>query len=163
MQAGQRMKASGRPYSTAIAAACLIAMLAFTAAAIAQSRPSTMAPRGALARVAQEVIDAYREKDAARILSLLAPRLQAIYGQAAVEERLLHCRGLLHAVEGIKGPFSGSRHHGFFEIAAEPGPMAMLLEIDPEARILHLVVTDDFDRAEQPCRLTYLDGQDAKR
>jgi hypothetical protein len=122
-----------------------------------------MAPRGALARVAQEAVDAYRDKNAARLLGLLAPRLQAIYGEATVEERLLHCRGLLHVVEGIKGPFGGGRHYGFFDVEAEPFPMAMLMEIDPESRIIHLVITDDFDRPQQPCRLTYLDIRGEKR
>ncbi len=51
----------------------------------------------------------------------------------------------------------GARHFGFFAVYAETKPFEMILEIDDDEKIIHVVITDDVAAEEQQCRISYLD------
>ncbi len=107
----------------------------------------------ALTDLSQAVMRAYNADDAPALHGLLAPALQARVSLEALRETLVLCRVLTRDWLRLSLPSWGARHYGFFGIYAEGGAFEMVLEIDEAARIRHLLVTDDLNAGEQPCRL----------
>ncbi len=70
---------------------------------------------------------------------------------------LIKCRVLTHEIWRVSLPKWGSRNHGFFGLYTETGILQLMLEIDEDRRIKHLVITDDMDAAHQQCRISHLE------
>jgi hypothetical protein len=96
---------------------------------------------------------AYNREDAAALRALLAPALQARYTTDATRTALTLCRVLTGDIFRLSTPTWGARNYGFFAVYAETTAFEMILEIDPNAKIVHWVITDDVTANEQQCRM----------
>ena len=107
--------------------------------------------------VSQEFVRAYNAEDTEALHSLLAFSLQAKYPVEALRTSLTLCRVLTSEIFRISTPVWGARNFGFFAVHAETKPFEMILEIDDNEKIIHLVITDNLAAKEQQCQISYLD------
>jgi hypothetical protein len=107
--------------------------------------------------VSQEFVRAYNAEDAEALHLLLAPSLQAKYPVEALRTSLTLCRVLTSEIFRISTPVWGARHFGFFAVYAETKLFEMILEIDDNEKIIHLVITDNLAAKDQQCQISYLD------
>jgi len=133
-------------------------VLALAAALVAGTGPAARAesPLGphALTNLSDALMRAYNDDDAAAMHGLLAPPLRARYTPEAVRTALTRCRVLTGDIFRLSTPSWGARNYGFFAVYAETAVFEMILEIGPDGRILHWVITDDVTADEQQCRLS---------
>lgn len=107
--------------------------------------------------VSQALVQAYNAEDAAGLHRLLAPALQAKYSVEALRTALVLCRVLTSEIFRISTPVWGARHFGYFAVYAETKPFEMILEIDDDEKLIHLVITDDVTATDQQCQISRLD------
>ncbi len=110
-----------------------------------------------MTNVSQAFVRAYNAEDADALHRLLAPSLQGRYPLEALRTAVTLCRVLTSEIFRISTPVWGARHFGFFAVYAETKPFEMILEIDDDEKIIHVVITDDVAAEEQQCRISYLD------
>lgn len=142
-------------------AALSIAGAALLAASGAAGEPFGFFKRPGLAA---ELTRIYNERDVAALQALLAPDLRDLYPPARLAEVLALCRALTHDIQRLGPPTFPSmnaRHYGFLAAEAETGMFDLVIEIDPDSRIVHLVLSDDLASPVQQCRIgrTAPDGQ----
>jgi hypothetical protein len=107
----------------------------------------------ALTNVSQALMRAYNDDDVAALHGMLAPDLAARYPLDALAGVLTRCRVLTRDIFRLSTPTGGGRTYGFLAVYAETGLFEMGLEIDPDERIRHWVITDDATAPDQPCRV----------
>ncbi|KAA2237412.1 hypothetical protein [Salinarimonas soli] len=108
----------------------------------------------ALTDFAARLVEVYNAGNVSGLHAVLAPALQASYPPEKLREALTRCRVLTRDILRLSTPSWGARTYGFFAAYAEPGVFEMILEIDPQARIVYLLITDDIDAKAQQCRLS---------
>lgn len=131
--------------------------LALLAGSSAQPSASAVGPH-AVTDVSLEFVRAYNAEDPEALHRLLAPALQAKYPVQDLRWALTLCRVLTSEIFRISTPVWGARRFGFFAVYAETGPFEMILEIDDDERIIHLVITDDLAAQDQQCQISHAGG-----
>lgn len=107
----------------------------------------------AVTDLSRRLVQIYNDGDAAALHGLLAPALKAKYTPQDLAAVLGRCRALTGRVGRLSLPSYGQRHYGFFAVYAEAAVFEMILEIDPEERLFHWVVTDDVTAKDQICQI----------
>ncbi len=134
----------------ASSAAALLLGAALAGPALAEVGPH------ALINVSERLLRIYNREDAPALHGLLAPPLQARYPVEALRTTLTHCRVLTHDIFRFSIPSWGARRFGFFAAYTETSVFEMILEIDDNEKIIHLVITDNLAAKEQQCQISYL-------
>ena len=104
--------------------------------------------------VAERMARLYNERDAGALHAMLAPDLRALYPPERLSRILGLCRALTHDILRLSPPTFPSmnaRNVAFFSASAETGLFELVVEIDPDSRILRLLLSDRLDAPEQPC------------
>jgi hypothetical protein len=107
----------------------------------------------AVTDLSRKLMQIYNDRDVAALHGLLAPALKAKYAPQTLEAVLGRCHALTGRIGRLSLPSYGQRHYGFFAVYAEAAIFEMILEIDPDERVFHWVITDDVTAKDQTCQI----------
>jgi hypothetical protein len=103
--------------------------------------------------VSQALMRAYNANDTEAIRSLLSPKLEKLYDRPAIERVLSTCRNVLPSMVRTSLPVSGTKFYGFFAAYGKSHTTSMILEIDPNNRIVFWAMADEVLDGDFRCAL----------
>lgn len=105
-----------------------------------------------LHEVSQDFVTAFNAADAERIHTLMTAPLRAKYSKDAILEMLAFCKtSRIARIDRTSLPVSGTRYFGFFGLYGPEVMASMLLEIDPQDRIVFVAIADDVTTGDFAC------------
>jgi hypothetical protein len=110
-----------------------------------------------LVDLSRDLVTILNRGDHGALAERLTPALREKYPPDVLRAELVECRVLTHEIFRLSLPSWGARHFGFFGVYAETGQFQLVLEIDQDRKIRHLVITDDMTAGDQQCRIGALD------